>query len=283
MKFLASLSESRLLSSNTAYRRFHARTVCELAVLHVCALRILANDVRTHDWARNYALRSAKILKFARFYSSTTDLSLLMYATLNPEQIEFRDDSDSQYHMEGVNPDEQTITSWLNDIARGRHNEQRVRRMFLHLDHDFCIENMAIRSIRRLVLDWPNLTNHEHKLAMTRLLQIIRTKALRSDIYDKLQEYADEVNLEIKDADHHPHDAPHDSHHHDEPKKKSGGLLKTLATAGAAALGYVSARKFLETDLELEEEASAGATCVANIATNAVAFGGVQRRQPPTK
>lgn len=285
MKFLRSLTESRLLSSDTAYRRFHARTISELAVLHICALRILANDKRTTDWARQYAQKSARILKFAKFYSATTDLSLLMYAVLNADDVEFRQNDDSQDFMEGVHPNEHEITQWLGDIASGRHNESRARRLFTHLDHDFAITNTSVRSIRRLVQDWPQLDNMEHKLAMTRLLQILRAKASQSDILAKLEEYSHEVGLEITQVSN--TESPRAQ---TEPRKKNG-FLNALGNVAAVAIGYKVAKKFLETELEEDAGAAAapapaaagdGVTTTANIATNAFAVGNVQRRRPPT-
>jgi hypothetical protein len=271
VKFIQSLNESRMLSSTTAYRRFSARTICELTVLHICALRILYNDVRTHKWAHEYAQKSAKILQFARYYSSSTDLALLLYASLKPEEVEFRQDAESQDHMEGVEPDEHELNAWIRSMANNRQNESQTRRMFQHLDPTFNIENTSVRSIRRLVQDWPRLSNQEHKLAMTRLLQILRSKAQRSDLLAKLQDYADDVGLEITNADNQEAIAM------PAPEKKKGSLLKKL-TVGA--LGYAAARKFLEQDYEeeLEEEASAGATAAASIAPCVAPLGAVRRR-----
>lgn len=272
MKFIASLAESRLFSSNTAYRKFSAQTLSELAILHICALRILASDIRSHSFATGYAVKSARMLKFARFYTNTTDLSLLIYPLLNPQDVDFMMPEVSEVHLDHMDINEREITAWLKEIARGHINEGRTRHLFTYLDRQFNIKSTTIRSIRRLVQDWPRLDHEGRELAMRRMIQIIKTKAPRSDILHELLELSRHLGIR--------HTDDHDGHDHVEPEKKKG--LGFLGSVAAAVLGYHAGKKIAE-DETVTEDASAGATCAAGIAPTVVPLGKVQRRPSPVK
>jgi hypothetical protein len=49
-------------------------------------------------------------------------------------------------------------------------------------------------------MEWDDLDHHEQKLAMTRLLQLMRNRAPKSELLSELQNMADQHELEIEDA-----------------------------------------------------------------------------------
>jgi hypothetical protein len=270
VKFIQSLTESRLLSSDSAYRKFTAKTVSELAVLHICALRIISSEMRSHNWGEDYAQRSTKMLHFARFYTSTTDLSLLVYALLNSENIEFHDPHGSNDHLEAVHIHEPLLTKWIKEIARGAMSENTTRTLFTKLDKEFNIKSSTVRAIRRLVQDWPRLNREEKNLSMNRLLQILHSKAPTSDILHKLDDLAHHLGLK-------------DIEKEEEKKKKNGSMIAGLMAFGG---GYLLARKLGEEAqpeaAPLAEDDCGGTTCSDGIASFVKPLGmPVQRRSSP--
>lgn len=250
MKFLQSLSESRLLSSTSAFRKFSARQVAELVYLHVIAIRILGSESLSQHFTTDYAARSVRYLGFAKWYQNATDLHLLLHA-LMAEDVDLKMPEASRDFKETLYFDEQEIRYWLRDISHGHISEPRTHRLFLHLDGQFQIKNGSMKAIRRLVMDWPHCTPYQKQLAMTRLLQIMRVRSRQSDVLVELEKLATKLRLELKNVDN-PEtgdEAKHDGSDPEfvaqQPKKK--GILKSIAaTAAGAVLGYHAIKSLSE-------------------------------------
>lgn len=248
MKFLQSLSESRMLSSTAAYRKFSGRQVAELVYLHVIGLRILASEPMAKHFSTDYAARTIRYIGFAKWYQNATDLHLLIHA-LMAEDIDLKLPDASNAFKETLYFDEQEIRFWLRDIAHTHINEPRTHRLFLNLDGQFQIKDGSMKAIRRLVMDWPHCTTRQKQVAMTRLLQILRVRARYSDILVQLEKLATQLRLELHNVDNVEtgDEAKHDGSdpEHIQPKKKS--LLKSIAATGiGAVLGYHAIKSLSE-------------------------------------
>lgn len=295
MKFLQSLSESHLLSSTSAYKRYTARQIAELVYLHVLSLRIVASEPLTQAWAHNYAQRSARYLGFAKWYQNATDLHLLLHALVD-EEVELKMPESSMRFKETLYFDEAEIKRWLKDIANNHINEPHTRSLFLHLDGQFQIKDSSMKAIRRIVQDWPHNTHRQKQLAMTRLLQIMRNRCRMSDLLEKLNELAHELQLELEGVsnqetgDEAVHDGS-DPHFVEKPKKRSV-IAKIGGAFAGGILGYHTVKSMMESEEEdsvedaekqLEEEAAAGATCAGDVAQVAQPMATTQRRIPRKK
>jgi hypothetical protein len=250
MKFIQSLSESRLLSSTSAYHKFTGRQVAELVYLHVLALRILASEKLTKHFAADYSARSIRYNGFAKWYQNATDLHLLIHALMSDE-VELKLPQSSQAFRETLYFDEQEIRYWVRDISHSRINESRTHRLFLHLDGQFQIKDGSMKAIRRLVQDWPTIGERQKQLAMTRLLQMLRVRSRQSDLLVELEKLATKMRLELRGVDNPEtgdvvkHDGS-DPHFVEKPKNKS--MLKTIAAkaSGGTTLGYSSINSLRE-------------------------------------
>jgi hypothetical protein len=248
MKFIQSLSESQLISSMSAYRRFSGRQIADLAYLHIVALRILATEPLAKDFAADYATRSVRYMGFAKWYQSATDLHLLLHALLN-EDVDLKLPDTSNELRASLYFDENAIRMWAKDIARGRINEARTKKMFLHLDGDFQVKDSSMKAIRRLVQDWSHVTVMQKKLSMTRLLQMLRVRARRSDLLIRLEKLAHAMDLELRNVNNkETGDVAHDDGKDPEfVKHQKPSMLRSLAAfAGGAVLGYTAVSKLSE-------------------------------------
>lgn len=235
-EFIGDLSESRLIPSKSNLRRYTAQEVSDLVVLNLCALYILWSNTEYQSFAEKYAKRTLMHgATFEKWQTSGTDLYILLHAliasdvTLNKQEL-------SNKYRETLPIGERLLVRWLRDMSTGNLKEAQHRALFVKLDFNFRTKNNSIRAIRRLVLDWNKLDRREHQLAMTRLLQFMRTRASRGEILGNLQKMAKEYDLEMKGVCN-PEtgsgcDMPTQDHSDSaskEPKKKKGGGWAGLA------------------------------------------------------
>lgn len=250
--FINTLSESRLYPSTSSLRQKTPRQVADLAHAMLCALRILLAENETRPWAREYARKTAQYYGFNSWRPGGTDLYILLYALLGDADLKPGKDDPRPW----LPIDEKMLIRWFKTAGQDRDDESLVRRIFLKLDMMFDIKDGSLKAIRRLVMDWPHLRHSEKSLAVTRLLQIIRNRASMGEMLPHLKMLAKEQNLEIANA----YDP--DTGKRGSGEKKNSTLKKLAVAAAGAVAGYMIGKKMFG------ENASAGATSAANIATS---------------
>lgn len=240
--FINTLSESRLIASNRNLRRYSAEELAELAVLYLCGLYILFNNNETEKFARQYAKRTLQYgTHFEQWHSGATDLYAILHGLKN-QDVQLDDPIASDKFRRIVPLGEAVLVRWLRDMASGTIHMPQHRALFTRLDFNFKIGSSSLRAIRRLVMDWTDLTRSEHKLAMTRLLQMLRSRGAQSEVLPELNRLARSYNLELHDVCD-PEtgkgcDAPGHSHH--APKDELGKGGKFLATLAGVGLGVAA-------------------------------------------
>jgi hypothetical protein len=269
MKLIRDLSESRMFPSTHAYTNMSARQVADMAYLVIITLRILLAERHSEKEAKSYAAKTARHGDFLRWYGDATDLHFLLHALLD-EDVVLKLPERSTELKELLSFDPTAIRNWLRDGAHGTGSESRTRRLFTKLDGWFRINDTSMRSIRRLVQEWPDLSPHEQQTSMTRLLQFMRSRGPRCDIRPLLENLAHTRQLEIKDA------CDQETGNGCEVKKPSF-MSRVAGGVAAAGLGY-AADRYLRKPRHMEEDASAGATASGAIASVAQPLGGIMRR-----
>lgn len=228
--FIGDLSESRLIPSKSNLRKFTAQEVADLAVLNLCALYILWSNTETKEFAEKYAKRTmAHGPSFDRWHTNGTDLYILVHALTTDEHKLARPEISDPFRA-NLPIGQTLLVRWLKDMMADRLKAPVHRSLFVKLDFNFRTTNNSIRAIRRLVMDWDKLTRRERELAMTRLLQFMRSRASRGELLAKLQEMARKHDLEIVDACDMETGEGCDSspQQHHAPEKPKGSWLASL-------------------------------------------------------
>jgi hypothetical protein len=75
------------------------------------------------------------------------------------------------------------------------------RRMLLRLDAELDIKNSSLRSLRRLIMNWPDIGRREKQLVITRLLLFLRNRCNMSDLSKHIKEYARDKQMVIDDKE----------------------------------------------------------------------------------
>lgn len=184
--FISSLSESKTFPSKESVEKHKAIELAEIAYLLILALRVLLWDDSYKNWAQTYCDKTTSTPNFKKWRTDSTDLYVAMFGLTK----------DKEAHEFGANQ----IWNWLHKAGNGYLSEKESRKLFAKLDSYFHIRNESMCAVRRLVMDFPEIKRSEEKLAITRLLQLLRHRASKSEVYKQLHNMASFHNYEIQNA-----------------------------------------------------------------------------------
>lgn len=231
MEFLQNLSEAKLFGGGrTGINKYNARDIADLLFLHICALQILKHEFHGLPLAQDYVRNAGNLVTFDNWVASRNELYVLIHILFGrfagKQQELLKDREASQLLLERVRINEQNLRKYLRMIVAGRSDESFERRFLLELENGLLIDNSYYRAIRRISSTWMHQSESTKKLTFTRLLQIFRFKARRSELLLILEEISRKHNLEDKSL------KPLDQF---KPEKRIG-LLKNFGLAGAGAV-----------------------------------------------
>jgi hypothetical protein len=223
---LNELSESALFPSRKSLGKYDPQEISELAYLHIIGINILLLEEYSHVWAVNYSKKTTRASNFRKWRNDATDLYVMMHA-LTDSTEHLGDDSEADYYRDGLSIYPTLIYRWL--VNAPVEKEADTKRLFTKMDQMFRIRNGSMRAIRRLVQDWENLSTYDRKLAMTRLLQFMRSRCPKSDILTQLTKLASSNKLEL-------HNVVNPEAGLLPPRKPKHSFLTSLVAAGAGGL-----------------------------------------------
>ncbi len=199
MDFIQSLSESKLFTSKNAFKRHTGRQLAELLYFHICALRIMSCEKITFAHAKQYALKTRNHDDYKKWKQSGTDIYYLIFA-LHAEDVKAHDDT-SEHFIKTLVLDLPKIDEWLLSISsHTTASETKARRLFVSLDKQLKINDGTFRAIRRLAMNWPDLSLRERQLCFTRLIQIMRNRCPTSDLFMWMEKLSKNNGLELQNA-----------------------------------------------------------------------------------
>lgn len=162
----------------------------EAAHVIFMALWILLSEKSTHDWAEDYVKKTLRG-DFRSWRSDATDLYAILYALHTGNYHEGR------YRSFSLG----SIRRWLNHVQDMNKAEDTVTRVFFfRLDGMLDIKDGTLKSMRRIIMDWPTLENKERRAVFTRLLHFMRRKFPRAEVLTKIESLARTRDYEIDEA-----------------------------------------------------------------------------------
>lgn len=245
---MGTLAESRLIPSVASFRQFRADELADLAVLYISALQVLFSNKDTKHFAEQYAKRTLQSgTDFSRWKNSGTDLYVIMHG-LKASNIKLRDQNKSDKFKNIIPLGDDLVVRWLREVSSGKVSSTTHNKLFTRLDFNFKISNSSIRAVRRLVMDWDDLSHHERSLAVTRLIQLIRIRAQKGELLSELLGMAHRHDLEIEDVcdkETGQGCAPIYATSSEKQKSKGSSFLLSLAAvaAGMAVASALSKKK----------------------------------------
>jgi hypothetical protein len=232
------LSESSLIRSISSVNRYNARDIADLTFLYCITLHLLRVDWASATFARTYANKTLIHGDWTHEHLNGTDLYQLLHITLTHSNnfiAHLRNKEASQQLLHDIVLSEYDVKRFLRNIASNNYNDDLSERLLLRMEQQLRISITNYKSVRRIASDWnqPHITQQGKELAVTRLLQAMRHRAVTGDLVHALQQFAQREKLEIADACD-----PETGRHCDPqsaPSKMS--MLKKLVVGAGLGLG----------------------------------------------
>lgn len=185
---LRELCESRLFPSTKSADKMETQEVADLLYLYLCAIRILASDEETREFAKRYARGATQWNGFDRWRPNVNDLYVLLHL------IHTRNHGLKKGHY----PLDLGLTQrWLKEIVVHGVDVAMTHRLFARLDLSLHIRNDSFKAVRRIVALWDEADHRQRELAMTRLLQLLRNRARNSELLGLLSKLAQHRDLKL--------------------------------------------------------------------------------------
>lgn len=221
------------------------RDVADNAFLSLLLLYIFNREFDTAPFAQQYAQRTSQFGSWREQRVAGTDLYQSLHLLTNPKsrlsgRLAGAEQNDTMRQRLFIR--EKLIKDYLRNMAKGTLDHSTANRIMFQLEGQMNIDLSAYKSLRRLAMDWENLTTFQKKVTITRLLQYFRTRARRSDLYPLLEEVSKKKDWELE-ADHNAEVAAIGAAGavagSRTPKSTLAGIAKV---AGSAAAGYALGR-----------------------------------------
>lgn len=247
MDFLKSLpvvQESRLLPFDRSYRHYTLRDILDLIFIYVLTLQIMEFETFSKSFAIKYMQRARDDIANK---SIRTDLAAFLAVFEDSKKFNYlQNTSENARLVKHIGSFVPEIKRWLAAKISNSWNDSNVSAFLYRLERALYISNVDYKNVRRLVQVWRSLDHYKKQLAVTRLLQALRNRAIYGDLIHKFEDLASyrrlELNTEINAETGQPNQPTEPP-----PKSKLFGFLAGLATAAVgAAAGYYGYKKLRE-------------------------------------
>lgn len=218
-EFIDQLSESQLFRTKKAANSQSVPEAADLVFVNMLLLVMFNNDYDFAPLSMRYADRTMMYSNFNNYRMNATDMYIGLNRLLGTDQeYEGKDDiAINKIHLKHLD-----VKRFLAHIEKGNKDDALTNQLLLKFQRDLNIQNSLLRSLRRMVVDWDNLSESQRAMTVTKLEQYMRANIRRADLAPALTAFKSNGGYTGKDD-----------------KKGVSNLAKI---AGGAALGYAAAK-----------------------------------------
>ena len=197
LQLVHELTESRLFRNKKIASEVNLDDAANVSFMYLMLLNIFNKDYDYAPLASEYAKRTAAFRNFDTFRTSGTDL----YISLNRLMGKDQDDSNEKdvIAKKRLSPKKADLVQYLTHIGNNKTNSAFEQKMLLRFQNQLNIQDSMMKSMRRLIGDWDNLNQNQRALVVTRCVQYMRSKALRSEFMKPLLSFQKRGNYMVND------------------------------------------------------------------------------------
>ena len=153
------LAEARLFRYSRSFGAFTGRQIADMMFLNMLVLQLLSLEDKTAKKAIDYAKITVAYGNFALFRTAASDLYLLAYALLHPDNknMKFLKHNESLQFLKTLQFDQGLYVRYLRLIAQGRANKQYAYTYFFRLETQLKIRDSRYKRWRRLISTYSTL------------------------------------------------------------------------------------------------------------------------------
>jgi hypothetical protein len=194
--------ESRQYRNLANIKSLNLRSVGDFAFLDLLTLFVLHSEYETAPIAARYADKTISYRNFSKPRLSGTDLYVSMNILSDPTSIFAR--------RIGQNPEADailrtklsvnlpTVKRYLELLADSKITGADASVLLLRLEKQLNITDSKLKSLRRLIQDWPALTTMQRSLAVSKMLQFYKRFAKRSELFVFLEDMGKTKGYELR-------------------------------------------------------------------------------------
>ena len=198
LKLVNTLSESRLFRTKKMAGDVNIDDAAELVFVHFLILNIFNKDYDFAPLAGDIASRTMVYRNFDYFRTNGTD----MYMALNRLMGKDNDIGNEKDEIAKgrLSLQKADILRFLLHYSNNRSDASFEQRYLLRYQRNLNVQDGMLKSVRRLVGDWDNLSQNQKALVVTRLVQYMRRKARLAEIMPALLKLQKRGNYIHKDS-----------------------------------------------------------------------------------
>jgi len=170
------IAEARLFRASGNFSRMDSNDIVNSLYLNTLLVFMFNQDPDKQDVAADYARRTVQYGSFSLFRTSSTDLYLLAYQALNPNNsiIQLANRASSRRDLSSLNFDRRQFMIFLRMIAQGRDARPHAVSYLLRLERQLEITDGRYRRWRRMVTDYTSLRDAQKQSLIAQLTQEMR-------------------------------------------------------------------------------------------------------------
>ena len=201
MEFLQDLCEGRLFGSGKSNLQYYdAKQITEFLYMQFLGIQILKYESGSLPVVQKYVRGTGNLVNFDYWRSGKNELYLLTHLILGKYSEEQRrmlkyGESDSEF-LKRTRLNKQYLVGFLRSAASGHSDVGFDRRFLVHAEQGLRITDSYLKNIRRVASNWEIQSFSTRKTTLTRLLQLFRSKARRSELLPYLESLAIAMNME---------------------------------------------------------------------------------------
>ena len=199
LKLVNTLSESRLFRTKKMAGAVNINDATDLVFVHFLLLNIFNKDYDFAPLAADIARRTMSYRNFDYFRTNGTDLYMALNRLIGKDN-DIGDDEKDEIAKERISITKPDILRFLNHYSNNRVDTSFEQRMLLRFQGSLNIQDGMLKSVRRLVGDWDNLSQNQKALVVTRLVQWMRNRARLAEILPALLKLQKRGNYNVDDT-----------------------------------------------------------------------------------
>ena len=198
-KLINTLSESRLFRTKKMAGDVNIDDAAELVFVHFLILNIFNKDYDFAPLANDIAKRTMVYRNFDYFRTNGTDM-YMAFNRLMGKDNDIGDNEKDKIARSRLSLQKADILRFLLHYSNNRSDSSFEQRYLLRYQQNLNTQDGMLKSVRRLVGDWDNLSQNQRALVVTRLVQYMRRKARLAEIMPALLKLQKRGNYIHKDS-----------------------------------------------------------------------------------
>ena len=200
LRLVNTLSESRLFRTKKMTSDVNINDAADIVFVHFLILNIFNKDYDFAPLAGDIASRTMSYRNFDYFRTNGTDMYMALNRLMGKDGDKDTDEKDeiAKSRLMLQKPD---ILRFLTHYSNNRSDTSFEQRYLLRYQRNLNVQDGMLKSVRRLVGDWDNLSQNQRALVVTRLVQWMRRKARLAEIMPALLKLQKRGNYIVDDSE----------------------------------------------------------------------------------